>query len=345
MRYLTCVCHTKEKAIKMRLNRTHGILVLFFIVIIFISGCVQTQTIKEEKSCSEECYFDGRSCIDNNIYSCTNTDDDSCKEKVLVSSCLSNEECSNDQCIRKAYCGDGFCNSNENCSSCQQDCGACTSVVVDSSKKYGPNQIAGCEEGYIWIGDTNDTDVCYRYYAVKESNYLYCEQISDLAKRDDCYYTVGSGTENSYVCGLISTSSGCEGKAQGSAGMLNCKDSCYHDIAVKKLIPSICDDITTQNGKDACYWRVALNSKNSNLCSKIINSVGTISNDFCYYSIAVQTNNINICSPISDAEQHDQCMMSIIRSLKLKDSTLCNQMTTNWKVSCESEIETGNYLN
>ena len=69
-----------------------------------------------------------------------------------------------------------------------------------------------------------------------------------------------------------------------------------------------------------------------------------MSNNFCYYSVAVQTNNINICSPILNAEQHDQCMMVIIRNLKLKDLSLCEQMTTKWKSSCQYEIETGNYV-
>ena len=306
-----------------------GILVLAVIGSIFLIGCVQSSK-QETVTCNPPYLKVGTSCcLDQNSNNICDKDETQIQEERQKP---------------QTYCGDGTCQSNEGCSTCSKDCGKCESVVITPSKKYGPNQIECCEEEYISIGGTKDRDLCYRYYAVQETNYLYCEQISDISKRDDCYYTVGRMDQNTYVCGLISTSSNCEGTAQGESGMLDCKDSCYHDIAVGTLNPSICQDIRTQNGKDACYWRVALNSKNSNLCSKIVTSSGTISNDFCYYSIAVQNNNINICSPINDAKQHDQCMMVVIRNLKLKDLSLCNQMTTDWKISCQHEIETGKYL-
>ena len=293
---------------------------LLILVTIFISGCVQ------EVICNPPYIKVGTTCcLDQNNNSICDTDEQQISQPQETAT----------------YCGDGICQPNENCSSCPQDCGICEKETIGSTKKYGSNQIIECEE------NSNDRDACYRYYAVKEKNYQYCEQIYDLTKKDDCFYTVGTMTKNTYICDLISTTSDCEAHVQGPSGSLDCKDACYHDIAVSTLNPSICENIKTQNGRDACYWRVAINAEKPNICSKIVTSAGIISNDFCYYSIAVQTSDINVCNPIKDPCLHDECMMVIIRDLELKDISLCDQMTCtdpNWKSECQYEIQTGNYV-
>ncbi len=49
------------------------------------------------------------------------------------SSCTRNEECSSGYCVHSIcrstaiYCGDGYCDSGEDCSSCPSDCGVCPS--------------------------------------------------------------------------------------------------------------------------------------------------------------------------------------------------------------------------
>jgi len=35
----------------------------------------------------------------------------------------------------RTYCGDGVCNSNEDCSTCSSDCGKCKSETLDNIKK------------------------------------------------------------------------------------------------------------------------------------------------------------------------------------------------------------------
>jgi len=114
--------------------------VLLFIFIIsssvFRTGyMVKTETVKTP--CSDECFTYGRYCEGNNIYSCSDIDADGCKEKTYVTSCASNEVCSNGYCERKTYCGDSICQSNENCDSCPQDCGQCITVVIPSKKSLG----------------------------------------------------------------------------------------------------------------------------------------------------------------------------------------------------------------
>ena len=37
--------------------------------------------------------------------------------------------------VSKPYCGDGFCNSNEDCSSCSSDCGICEKEILDKIKE------------------------------------------------------------------------------------------------------------------------------------------------------------------------------------------------------------------
>lgn len=324
-----------------------GIIVLAVFIVLYFAIPKSTSAdvycgdgiCQSSESCST-CSHDCGQCASQNTQPATNfCGDGKCSSSESCSTCSS--DCG--QC--SAYCGDGTCQSSESCSTCSQDCGSCEIVVIQPTKQYGPNQIAGCEEGGISLnGIKADRDACYHFYAIRKNNYFYCEEISDISKKDKCYLIIGRDQKNTYICSLISATSNCEGEAQGASGMLNCRDTCYHDIAINTLTSSICEDVGTQNGKDACYWGVALASKNSNLCSKIVTSSGTISNEYCYYLIAVQANNINICSPINEAEHHDQCIMVIIRNLKLKDLTLCNQMTTDWKSSCQHEIETGNYV-
>jgi hypothetical protein len=289
-------------------------------------GCVQNNE-KATTSCTDKCTFTGRSCSGNEIFTCVDGNGDGCKERNLIATCNSNEACSEGQCIKKAYCGDGICQQDESCSNCPKDCGDCTKVIIGPTKKYTSDQIEGCEEGSISIGGSTDRDLCYRYYAITDKKPPYCGQISDLTKRNDCYLYSATTEKNFPTCSYITTGS--------------IRDSCYTEVAKSNSNAYICENIESTDGKDTCYSGVAIVSRNSNTCSKIISSK---EKDSCYYFIAIQDNSVNICSPINDANLHDQCLMIIIRNLRLKDLSLCNQMTTNWKISCQSEMESGNYL-
>jgi len=75
--------------------------------------------------CSDECSFYGDKCFSDDVYSCYDNDDDGCNEKVFKFSCDYDEDCISGSCVKREYCGDGICQSDESCSSCSLDCGKC----------------------------------------------------------------------------------------------------------------------------------------------------------------------------------------------------------------------------
>jgi len=200
----------------MKSKLIYGIIVLTIIGIILISGCVR-ESKKETVTCNSPYIKVGTTCCldqnSNNI----------CDKDEAPTQTQRQEQ------KPQTYCGDDICQSDESCSSCPSDCGEC----APPPKKYGENQIAGCEEEYIQIGKGTKTtrDECYRYHGIKEENYFYCDQIRGQSEKNYCYYQVAQLRKNTYVCELISTTTSNCGNEQ-----FNCKDTCYHDIAIKKVV-------------------------------------------------------------------------------------------------------------
>jgi hypothetical protein len=211
-------------------------------------------------------------------------------------------------------------------------------VDVEYPIEYSEDQLKKCEED--WHGGWESRDQCYHAEAQDEGDYDYCLQIEDNEKKDTCLLFVSYSTDNTYVCELISTDSGCT-----HSNGLNCRDSCYWDYAQEHKESYWCDSVEDDTGQGTCYMWIASDKNKPNLCSNVRKTSGDWDRDQCYYSTAVQNSNIDACNPIIDAEDHDQCMMVIIRDLRLDDISLCDKMTTNWKHSCEYEISTGNYVN
>ncbi len=77
------------------------------------------------QKCEDDCSFYGDTCFNDDVYSCYDNDGDGCKEKVFEFSCDYDENCVSGKCVKREYCGDGICQSDESCSSCSSDCGKC----------------------------------------------------------------------------------------------------------------------------------------------------------------------------------------------------------------------------
>lgn len=291
------------------------------------TGSVVDTGSDQSDTCKDECSTNKNFCYFDNVYFCGDNDGDGCNERQIIKTCRSNEECSDGRCVVKEYCGDDTCQSGEDCSSCSEDCGEC----------YTEDQIEKCERD--WHGGWDSRDQCYHAEAMDEDSYLICLQIEDETKKETCLLFVGTSTENTYVCEIMSGISSCT-----HSNSLNCKDSCYWEIAQKLESTFHCKDVKDDVGQGTCIWWIATKLNKPNLCSDIRKTDGGFDKNFCYYGTSIQNSNLNACSPITDAKQKDQCVMVIIRDLKLTDLSLCDRMTTDWKYSCQNEIETGDYL-
>ena len=82
-----------------------------------------------EISCINQCNYTGNKCYGNDINSCYDNNFDGCLEDTYISTCNTNNACVSGKCITKGSCGDGLCNSNENCTTCSNDCGECVNQI------------------------------------------------------------------------------------------------------------------------------------------------------------------------------------------------------------------------
>jgi len=131
------------------------------LVVIFISGCIQ-----QEVTCNPPYIKVGTTCcLDQNNNKICDIDEQQTLQPQTTSSCgdgicQSNENCSScpqdcGECKPTQYCGDGICQSNENCSSCPSDCGTCKEEIT-----YSDINSQVTVSGFRYVSINCNGDIC-----------------------------------------------------------------------------------------------------------------------------------------------------------------------------------------
>ena len=166
-----------------------------------------------------------------------------------------------------------------------------------------------------------------------------CESIVDAAGRAGCY--IGRrkmGSNASMVCGVFD-----DWRA----------DSCYADLAIAKLDPTLCKRVSDTLDGFTCIGEVAGEAQNASFCSLIpaggfseAPTVYPVENsllrDFCFASVAVctpvSTKDTTMCERIADADLRVYC-----RALVLNDTSLCGTLSNSFRVSkCSNDMSSVN---
>lgn len=103
------------------------------------------------EACTDECSADGaKHCLNDTVYAvCGQYDNDTCWELSTPTSCLSGQTCQNGECITGTIpetCGNTVCAGNETCSSCSQDCGACSAETCGNNVCAGGETCTSCSQ-------------------------------------------------------------------------------------------------------------------------------------------------------------------------------------------------------
>lgn len=185
-----------------------------------------------------------------------------------------------------------------------------------------------------------DRETCLTRKAIDEEDSSYCEIIETTSRRDNCFYQVARITLDYGLCEKLTNI---------KLMQYGAKDECYHDLAYELREGGLCGNIISMDAKDHCYFLIGLHSLDEYWCSKIVEDESE--REICYRDIADCKNDYGICERIEDDYSHDTCMIEIVRETHETDISVCNRFVYvdeegihQWKISCEHEIETGNYL-
>jgi S1-C subfamily serine protease len=130
-------------------NKTIWIAIIIIAVILVFVGLFsesdkssQSNEIKQNEKSVSSCDSEFPIQCDGECFNCESGSKLCCVSSKENWCCPNNQECDyiNKDCKTKYvaptyYCGDGSCNSNEDCSSCSSDCGLCEKDILSNIKK------------------------------------------------------------------------------------------------------------------------------------------------------------------------------------------------------------------
>jgi hypothetical protein len=156
-----------------------------------------------------------------------------------------------------------------------------------------------------------------------------CPNVSDPAGRDVCIWQIVVGQKNGSLCSQMSDQA---------------KDGCYGGIAIDTNDSSFCFNITGVKAKNDCLSSMARRTSNGALCGgmdpSLIYMDGTINTgiperDYCYIDVAVATRNSSLCSYVINTKAinsftwtRQSCLDNVAFWLAKdnKDISLCDQI-------------------
>lgn len=189
---------------------------------------------------------------------------------------------------------------------------------------YGTDKclLCSCSENGTVCPKNDDYYTCKTFEAVQGR---LCEQITNLNKRDSCYYIASRGPNATVLCDKISNQSiratcmamiignkACD-ELPGGEG----KNNCYESLAIVKNDTAYCYNVTYKSSwlfeknTDYCFQTVAHVNNNIKACEKIQDE--EIS-DWCYTVLSFRLNDSNLCSKIFDNKTRDQCLNSFVKN-------------------------------
>lgn len=152
-------------------------------------------------SCPDDCGECQMVCGDGICYANENCEKDNCCNGVKVNfeddyyncggcgkQCEGREKCSNSKCIQ--ICGNGYCESNEDCNSCKEDCGKC-------EDKCGDGICQSNEDCLLCIKDC----ACKSYEKCESRKCVtYCGNNICESNEDCSSCSIDCGCEEGYEC-------------------------------------------------------------------------------------------------------------------------------------------------
>ena len=175
----------------------------------------------------------------------------------------------------------------------------CYSIVALATKN-----IRYCEKESPW-----QNDLCFRKFAIIESNASHCEKIKETHLRDPCFGFLAMQQRNIDFCNSIEDS--------------GWKDGCIKSIGSGEGI--ICENFADETSKDECYNLLAEINQDAASCGKIKRP---ILKDDCYYHLAVSLNEPSFCDSISSHAISGSCYYSQagVQIGILKDEEYCEKL-------------------
>lgn len=225
------------------------------------------------------------------------------------------------------YCYDFFAKAANDLSLCKTpDCISSLSVANDDPSKcatsdtfckaVATNDVTLCDT----LGNNNyDKTHCYEKLGIKLDNPEYCKKTTELFKEAAAEgykkFAEESGTEYKGIS--INSEFLAEGLAQ----------SCLKGLAVKKLDPSLCENIDDNDSKEGCYYEIATTMNDKSLCKKLI-----FRKNSCYKNIGISENDSNVCETLKNdyqASKGDYFNCNKKLAVQLQDPLYCQRITNN----------------
>ncbi|VVC71752.1 Uncharacterised protein [uncultured archaeon] len=190
-------------------------------------------------------------------------------------------------------------------------------------------------------------DSCYQSLAEKAGSDAGCPLISNSMNVKQCYIAAAVSSESTAPCAKLSNES----------DRLECANAAYSSIAVERLDPEACLDISyppdASAGRlliDNCILGVAVAGNDTSICPRISDAtlrarcVGTAmtdcgtlespdARDLCFFTSAVTNSRASECASVSGLAIRDSCYYQL--ATRTFNSTLCGAISSeNLKVVC-----------
>lgn len=171
-------------------------------------------------------------------------------------------------------------------------------VIGDTSFKDKKLLAPSCE----LIFDKEKKDGCYYNKAREDKNVNFCETISSILLKVDCFEQVDPSKITSQLCDLV--------PKEGIG--VNYYNSCYSQLAVqannvnfcKKIVNPYTGEYVSEGGK-SCLINLAIKKLDPNVCKEIKSEYDKNS---CLINIANRTKNEETCQLIEDSSYREDCV-------------------------------------
>lgn len=144
-----------------------------------------------------------------------------------------------------------------------------------------------------------------------------CEYISNMEKRQDCYFHYAITDKNLSACDKI-TLGLTRDKCLTETVMTVCGGAdrdymykCYSNLAEKHKKPEICFRIDDTRKQQYCLYTASCSEEDINACKKYEkeNPENQKIKDACYINVALNTGNKKICEQIGNDSIRSECKM------------------------------------
>lgn len=136
-----------------------------------------------------------------------------------------------------------------------------------------------CEKISLQSGDINSDsrDNCYGNVAEKLQDPTICQKIQKVAgdgSRNTCYLNIATASKRVELCSSLEGESTTD--IGGNSAFVN-KDFCIQNVAMEKLDPTVCEQVSVKEHKftsplrvstQSCYAFLGQNKKDASLCDK-----------------------------------------------------------------------------